>query len=61
MSDKVVTLIASGDLRQPANGACWPAQCEVEDAVTDALESEDTTSNAVMSSQPCISALEAGP
>ena len=37
---KTVTLIASGDLRLPANRNCWPAQRDVEAAVTRAIEAE---------------------
>jgi hypothetical protein len=35
-----VVLIASGDLRQSANQVCWPAQAEVERAVTQAFAAE---------------------
>jgi hypothetical protein len=35
-----VVLIASGDLRQSANQVCWPAQAEVEAAVTKAFAAE---------------------
>lgn len=35
-----VVLIASGDLRQSANRVCWPAQAEVERAVTQAFAAE---------------------
>jgi L-fucose isomerase-like protein len=38
-----VVLIASGDLRQSANQVCWPAQVEVEHAVTKAFEAEGWT------------------
>ena len=38
-----VVLIASGDLRQSANQVCWPAQAEVEVAVTKAFEAEGWT------------------
>jgi hypothetical protein len=38
-----VVLIASGDLRQSANQVCWPAQAEVEAAVTKAFEAEGWT------------------
>lgn len=34
-----ITLIASGDLRIAANQVCWPAQQQVEAAVTKAIES----------------------
>ncbi len=36
---RAVTLIASGDLRLPANRVCWPAQERVEQSVTRAIES----------------------
>ncbi len=35
---KTVTVIASGDLRLAANQKCWPAQQQVEEAVTRAVE-----------------------
>ena len=35
---KSVVLIASGDLRLSANRVCWPAQQQVEAAVTKAIE-----------------------
>ena len=38
-----VVLIASGDLRQSANQVCWPAQAEVEAAVTKAFAAEGWT------------------
>ena len=38
-----VVLLASGDLRQSANQVCWPAQAEVEAAVTKAFEAEGWT------------------
>src|ERR1019366_298201 len=38
-----VVLIASGDLRLSANQVCWPAQVEVERAVTKAVEAEGWT------------------
>src|ERR1035438_5270597 len=38
-----VVLIASGDLRQSANKVCWPAQAEVEAAVTKAFAAEGWT------------------
>jgi hypothetical protein len=38
-----VVMIASGDLRQSANQVCWPAQAEVEAAVTKAFEAEGWT------------------
>jgi hypothetical protein len=38
-----VVLIASGDLRQSANQVCWPAQAEVERAVTKAFAAEGKT------------------
>ena len=34
-----ITLIASGDLRLAANQVCWPAQQQVEAAVSKAIES----------------------
>jgi hypothetical protein len=37
MDNSSVVLIASGDLRISANRACWPAQAEVEAAVTAAI------------------------
>lgn len=40
MSEKVVTLISSGDLRQAANIECWPAQVELEETVGGALARE---------------------
>ena len=41
-ADEVI-LIASGDLRQSANQVCWPAQAEVEAAVTKAFAAEGWT------------------
>ena len=38
-----VVLIASGDLRLSANQVCWPAQVEVERAVTKAFAAEGKT------------------
>src|ERR1019366_7898311 len=38
-----VLMIASGDLRQSANQVCWPAQVEVERAVTRAFAAEGWT------------------
>jgi L-fucose isomerase-like protein len=38
-----VVLIASGDLRLSANQVCWPAQVEVERAVTKSFEAEGWT------------------
>jgi hypothetical protein len=38
-----VVMIASGDLRQSANQVCWPAQAEVEAAVTRAFAAEGKT------------------
>jgi len=38
-----VILIASGDLRQSANQVCWPAQAEVEAAVSKAFAAEGKT------------------
>lgn len=35
-----VVLIASGDLREPANQMCWPAQSKMEAAVINAFEAE---------------------
>jgi L-fucose isomerase-like protein len=35
---KVVQLIANGDLRESANQACWPAQQELEQMLTEAVE-----------------------
>lgn len=40
MSARVVTLIASGDLRLDANRTCWPEQQKVERAVTRAIEQQ---------------------
>ncbi|HEV8000096.1 MAG TPA: hypothetical protein VGP63_09465, partial [Planctomycetaceae bacterium] len=37
---KHVYLVASGDLRPSANQKCWPAQKEMEDALTQAIEAE---------------------
>jgi|HubBroStandDraft_6_1064221.scaffolds.fasta_scaffold26693_4 hypothetical protein len=37
---KHVYLVASGDLRLSANQNCWPAQKEMEDALTRAIEAE---------------------
>ena len=37
MNQKPVTLIASGDLRDSANQVCWPAQQEMETALTAAV------------------------
>src|SRR5580693_4178123 len=37
---KHVYLVASGDLRLSANQKCWPAQKEMEDALTRAVEAE---------------------
>src|ERR1700726_2440133 len=37
---KHVYLVASGDLRLSANQKCWPAQKEMEDALTRAIEAE---------------------
>ena len=36
-----VQLIASGDLRQSANEVCWPAQVEMEQALTAAVRDHD--------------------
>ena len=38
MESRTATLVASGDLRLAANRTCWPAQQEVEAAVTRAFE-----------------------
>lgn len=38
MESKTVTLVASGDLRPAANRTCWPAQQQVEAAVTRAFD-----------------------
>jgi hypothetical protein len=38
-----VLLLASGDLRQSANKICWPAQVEVEEALTEAFKAEGIT------------------
>src|SRR5574341_428261 len=35
-----VQLIASGDLRLSANQVCWPAQKEMEDALTAAIQAQ---------------------
>lgn len=40
MPSDTVTLVASGDLRLSANRNCWPAQRDVEAAVTRAIEAE---------------------
>lgn len=40
--DEVIS-IASGDLRQSANQVCWPAQAEVEAAVSKAFAAEGKT------------------
>jgi hypothetical protein len=37
MDNSTIILIASGDLRNSANQVCWPAQKEVEEAVTAAI------------------------
>ena len=37
MQQKEIILIASGDLRISANQTCWPAQAQVEEAVTAAI------------------------
>jgi hypothetical protein len=37
---KTITLLASGDLRLSANQTCWPAQKEMEAALTKAIEAE---------------------
>ena len=37
MRDDEIILIASGDLRVSANQTCWPAQVQVEEAVTSAI------------------------
>ncbi|MFQ5624853.1 MAG: fucose isomerase [Paracoccaceae bacterium] len=38
MTDTDILLFASGDLRQSANAMCWPAQAEMEAALTRAVE-----------------------
>src|ERR1700761_8100403 len=40
---KEVVLITSGDLRQPANRVCWPAQEELERKLTNCFLSEGVT------------------
>jgi hypothetical protein len=40
LAKKHVYLVASGDLRASANQECWPAQKEMEDALTRAIEAE---------------------
>ena len=40
LKPKQIQLIASGDLRLSANQKCWPAQQEMEQALTRAIESE---------------------
>ena len=40
LGKKEVYLVASGDLRLSANQKCWPAQKEMEDALTHAAEAE---------------------
>jgi len=40
LKKKQVQLIASGDLRLSANQQCWPAQREMERALTAAIKSE---------------------
>ena len=40
LGKKQVYLVASGDLRLSANQKCWPAQKEMEDALTHAVEAE---------------------
>jgi hypothetical protein len=40
LGKKEVYLVASGDLRLSANQKCWPAQKEMEDALTHAVEAE---------------------
>src|SRR5271155_5372129 len=37
---KHVYLVASGDLRLSANQKCWPAQKELEEALTQVIETE---------------------
>lgn len=39
-ANKTVMLLASGDLRLSANQVCWPAQQEMESALTAAIEAE---------------------
>lgn len=36
-ADKIVYLVTSGDLRLAANQVCWPAQCELEEHLTEAF------------------------
>ncbi len=43
LEKKHVYLVASGDLRLSANQKCWPAQKEMEDALTRAVEAEGYT------------------
>ncbi|MEL7152735.1 MAG: hypothetical protein AAFN51_02825 [Pseudomonadota bacterium] len=43
MTQKNVLLFASGDLRESANIACWPAQEQMEAALTSALAAEGAT------------------
>lgn len=40
LKPKQVQLVASGDLRLSANQKCWPAQAEMEQALTRAIEAE---------------------
>ena len=40
LGKKAVYLVASGDLRLSANQKCWPAQKEMEEALTRAVEAE---------------------
>src|SRR5579862_4543833 len=43
LGKKHVYLVASGDLRLSANQKCWPAQKEMEEALTRAIEAEGYT------------------
>jgi hypothetical protein len=43
LAKKHVYLVASGDLRLSANQKCWPAQKEMEEALTRAVEAEGYT------------------
>ena len=42
-----VTLVASGDLREPANRLGWPAQAELEGHVVDAFRRHGAQDEAV--------------
>jgi hypothetical protein len=54
---KHVYVVASGDLRASANQKCWPAQKEMEDALTRAIEAEGYQ---VVRAQPYSEALGHG-